>query len=248
MSFKAKLSFRWREGVSLVRRCVAFLAALTLISLLIPFFAAGQGLAPQALLEPATNTWPTYNGDYSGRRYSTLDQINASNVRSLRLAWVFETHTQSIKSTPLEVNGILYFTMPDNVWAVDARTGNEIWHYRRVSQGDHIGQRGVAMYGDWLYLTTPDAHLVCLNAKDGSVRWITQLADPHLGYFSTMAPLVIRNHVIVGVSGDVTDSPGFLDSIDPATGKLQWRWYTEPQPGQPGSETWPQHSDAILHG
>lgn len=248
MSFEAKLSFRWREGVSLVRRCGSFLAALMLISLLIPSYAAGQGLAPQALLEPATNTWPTYNGDYSGRRYSTLDQINASNVRSLRLAWVFETHTQSIKSTPLEVNGILYFTMPDNVWAVDARTGSEIWHYRRLSQGDHIGQRGVAMYGDWLYFTTPDAHLVCLNAKDGSVRWITQLADPHLGYFSTMAPLVVRNHVIVGVSGDVTDIPGFLDSIDPATGKLQWRWYTEPQPGQPGSETWPQHSDAIRHG
>ncbi|MGH9448393.1 MAG: PQQ-binding-like beta-propeller repeat protein, partial [Terriglobia bacterium] len=101
---------------------------------------------------------------------------------------------------------------------------------------------------DWLYTTTPDAHLVCLNAKDGSVRWIIQLADPRLGYFSTMAPLVVRNHVIAGVSGDVTDIPGFLDSIDPVTGKLQWRWYTEPKPGAPGSNTWPRNSDAIRHG
>lgn len=207
-----------------------------------------QGLSPSLLLKPATDTWPTYNGDYSGRRFSPLDQINASNVGSLTLAWIFRSNGVSIKSTPLEVNGILYLTTPDNVWAVDARTGRTIWHYNRSSEGDHIGQRGVGMYGDWLYFTTPDAHLVSLNAKDGSVRWIIELADPKLGYFSTMAPLIIRDRVIVGVSGDVTDVPGFLDSIDPNTGALQWRWYTEPKPGEPGSETWPKGTDAILHG
>lgn len=212
-----------------------------------PLAARPQGLNPGAMLEPATNTWPTYNGDYSGRRYSTLDQINASNVHNLNLAWVFQTGTQGIKSTPLEVNGILYFSVPDYVWAVDARTGRMIWKYHRPSEGDHIGQRGLGMYGDWLYFTTPDAHLVSLNARDGSVHWIIQLADPKLGYFSTMAPLVIRNHVIAGVSGDVTDIPGFLDSIDPVTGKLQWRWYTEPLPGQPGSSTWPNVA-AMRHG
>ncbi|MCU1317554.1 MAG: Pyrrolo-quinoline quinone, partial [Candidatus Acidoferrum typicum] len=104
------------------------------------------------------------------------------------------------------------------------------------------------MYKSWLYFTTPDAHLVCLDAKDGSVRWIVELADPKLGYFSTMAPLIIRDHVIVGVSGDVTDVRGFLESLDPETGMIQWRWYTEPDPGQPGSETWPKDTDAILHG
>lgn len=234
--------------VRAARCAVPYLLLIGAMALLFATFAAAQGLPTGALLKPATTTWPTYNGDYSGRRYSTLDQINASNVGNLRLAWVFATHTQGIKSTPLEVNGILYFTVPDNVWAVDARFGRMIWHYHRQSEGDHIGQRGVAMYGDWLYFTTPDAHLVCLNAKDGSVRWIVQLADPHLGYFSTMAPLVVRNHVIVGVSGDVTDIPGFLESMDPETGKIQWRWYTEPKPGEPGSETWPKHSDAIRHG
>ena len=209
---------------------------------------AAQGLDPTALLRPATDTWPTYNGDYSGRRFSPLDQINGGNVRSLTLAWIFHPHAPAIKATPLEVNGVLYFTAPDNVWAVDARFGREIWHYQRASEGDHIGNRGLGMYKDWLYFTTPDAHMVCLDAKDGSVRWIVELADPKLGYFATMAPLVVRDHVVVGVSGDVTDVRGFLESLDPATGAIQWRWYTEPDPGQPGSETWPKDTDAILHG
>jgi acido-empty-quinoprotein group A len=207
-----------------------------------------QGLDAASLLRPATDTWPTYNGDYSGKRFSPLDQINAGNVGSLALAWAFRTHASSIKATPLVVNGILYFTAPDNVWAVDARFGREIWHYQRVSEGDHIGNRGLGMYKNWLYFTTPDSHLVCLDAKEGSVRWIVELADPKLGYFSTMAPLVIRDHVVVGVSGDVTDVRGFLESLDPETGKIQWRWYTEPDPGQPGSETWPKDPDALLHG
>jgi len=208
---------------------------------------AAQGLDPTALQKPATNTWPTYNGDYSGRRFSPLDQISASNINALTLAWIYSAH-QELKSTPLEVNGILYFTSPDNVWAVDARFGREIWHYYRKSEGDHIGNRGLGMYKNWLYFTTPDAHLICLDAKDGTVRWNVELADPKLGYFATMASLVVRDHIIAGVSGDVTDVRGYLESLDPETGAIQWRWYTEPDPGQPGSETWPKDSDAILHG
>jgi alcohol dehydrogenase (cytochrome c) len=211
--------------------------------------ALAQGLSPAALLKLPTDTWPTYNGDYSGRRYSPLDQINRSNAASLTMAWAFQANSAALKSTPLEVNGILYFTVPDHVWAVDARTGRQVWHYHYASQGgDHIGHRGVGMWGEWLYFETPDAHLVSLNARDGTVRWTIELADAKLGYFATMAPLIVRNHVIVGVSGDVTDIPGFLESVDPETGKLQWRWYTEPQPGEPGSETWPKDSDAITHG
>ncbi len=233
---------------SAVKRAGAVLLLLLLAAGLQPTISSAQGLDPAALLKPATDTWPTYNGDYSGVRFSTLDQINAGNINSLTLAWALQTHGPTIKSTPLEVNGILYFTVPDNVWAVDARFGRIIWHYERRSEGDHIGNRGVAMYKNWLYVTTPDAHLVCLDAKDGTLRWIVELADPKLEYFSTMAPLVIRDHVIVGVSGDVTDVRGFLESIDPENGKIQWRWYTAPDPGQPGSETWPKDSDAILHG
>jgi glucose dehydrogenase len=104
------------------------------------------------------------------------------------------------------------------------------------------------MYKDWLYFETPDAHLICLDAKDGKVRWDIMLADEKLGYFATMAPLVVWDHVIVGVSGDVTDIPGFLESIDAETGKVQWRFYTEPKKGEPRSETWPKTGDAIEHG
>ena len=223
-------------------------AYLLLFASMLTARCGAQGLDATALLRPATDTWPTYNGDYSGRRYSTLDQINASNVNTLTLAWAFRTPRHEIKSTPLEVNGILYFTAPDHVWAVDARYGRQIWHYERPSEGDHIGNRGVGMLGDSLFFTTPDAHLICLSAKDGTLRWNVELADPKLAYFSTMAPLVIRDHVIVGVSGDITDIPGFLESIDPQTGAIQWRWYTEPKPGEPGSETWPKDSDALSHG
>ena len=209
---------------------------------------AAQGLDAAALLKPATDTWPTYNGDYSGMRFSTLDQINTKNVGGLTLAWAFSTHASVIKSTPLVVNGVMYLSAPDNVWAIDARFGKRIWHYQRRSEGDHIGHRGLGMYKNWLYFTTPDAHLICLDARDGTMRWDIELADAKLGYFSTMAPLVIRDHVIVGVSGDVTDIRGYLESVDPDTGKAQWTWYTEPDPGQPGSETWPKDGDAILHG
>jgi glucose dehydrogenase len=150
----------------------------TLFAFLLAF--AGDGLDPAKLLTPPTDTWPTYNGDYSGRRYSTLAQINQSNVGDLTVAWIAQMGTVAIKSTPLVVNGVMYLTTPDNVFALDARSGRTVWHYFRESQGDHIGQRGVGMYKDWLYFETPDCHLISLNAKDGTVRWDIELADPKL--------------------------------------------------------------------
>src|SRR5438046_2760826 len=239
--------FQNKTAPSLRLRAMIVVFLLLALGRYVPSLTA-QGLDAAALLKPATDTWPTYNGDYSGRRFSTLDQINAGNIGSLTLAWIFQPHLSTIKSTPLEVNGVLYFTVPDNVLAVDARYVREIWHYQRVSEGDHIGNRGLGMYKNWLYFTTPDAHLVCLDAKDGSVRWIVELADPKLGYFSTMAPLVIRDHVIVGVSGDVTDIRGLLESLDPDTAMIQRRWFSELGLGRPGSDTWPNDPDGTLHG
>jgi alcohol dehydrogenase (cytochrome c) len=211
-----------------------------------------QGLDPASILKASPDSWPTYNGDYSGKRFSSLHQINKENVGMLGLAWAFQTNVNTgpgLKSTPLLVDGVLYFTLPDDVWAVNARSGRQVWHYRyHANEGLHIGQRGLGMYKDRLYFETPDAHLLCLDAKSGEVQWDVVLADVKLGYWATMAPLIIGKHVIVGVSGDFTDLHGFIDSLDPETGKMQWQWSALPKPGEPGSNTWPKNSDAIEHG
>src|SRR6185437_9599416 len=124
----------------------------------------------------------------------------------------------------------------------------EIWHYRYPANAAWvIGNRGVGMYGDWLYFESPDNYLISLNAKDGKERWRVKIADVKLEYFSTMAPIVVKNHVLVGVGGDSLDNPGFLESRDPETGALQWHWNSEPSPGAPGSETWPD-ADSMTHG
>lgn len=211
----------------------------------------GQTIDPS---KPAINDWPTYNGDYSGRRFSTLTKINDGNINSLSLAWVYRinagagTMGGSIKSTPVLIDGILYFTIPDHVWAVDARTGREVWSYAWQSKGGiHLGNRGVGVYENWLYFETPDCHLVSLNIKTGKERWSKQVCDLDQLYYASVAPIVIKNHVLVGVSGDDLDIPGYLESRDPETGELQWHWSTVPKPGEPGSETWP-NADAMAHG
>jgi alcohol dehydrogenase (cytochrome c) len=197
-----------------------------------------QDLENERLLNPTPDSWPQYHGDYSGRRHVHLTQITPQNVGNLTLAWAFQTgQPAQIKSSPLLVDGVLYFTVPENVWAVDARSGHVIWHYNRPSKGEHIGHRGVAMYKGWLYFTTPDAHLISLDAKDGKVRWDKLIADASRGYWSTMAPLVVKNHVIAGVGGDLDNLPGYLRSFDPDTGTTQWQWDATPPTGTPNTAT-----------
>src|SRR5438552_3535012 len=210
---------------------------MQLLRTLVCVAAIAQGLDPAALLKPAVDSWPTYHGDYSGRRHSRLTQITPENVRQLGLAWAFQTGlTQSVKSTPILVDGVLYVTAPDHLWAVDARSGRQLWHYAYpANQGFHIGHRGAAVYKTSVYLTTPDAHLVSLDIKDGKVKWDVVIADAKRGYWSTNAPLVIRDHLIVGVSGDFDNLPGFLKSFDPETGKMQWIFYSTPPVGTPGN-------------
>ncbi|HVT99841.1 MAG TPA: PQQ-binding-like beta-propeller repeat protein, partial [Acidobacteriaceae bacterium] len=223
---------------SLNYRCLLIFAAL-FAGLSAPGFLAAQDLENAQLLHPTPDSWPMYHGDYSGRRHVPFTQITPQNVGDLALAWAFQTNQPAqIKSSPLLVDGILYFTVPDNVWAVDARSGHMVWHYNRVStKGDHIGHRGVAMYKDWLFFTTPDAHLISLNAKDGTVRWDKIIADVDKGYWSTMAPLVVKNHVIAGVGGDLDNLTGYLRSFDPDTGAIQWQWNATPPSGTPNATT-----------
>jgi len=208
-------------------------------SLLLAGAVFAQGVDRNMLIHPPADTWPTYHGDYSGRRHSALTQITPKNVAGLGLAWIFQTgQTTPLKASPLVVDGVMYFTSPDHVWAVDARSGHEIWHYDNpANKGFHIGHRGVAMYENWLFFLTPDAHLISFDAKNGAVRWDVVVADSKRGYWTTMAPLVVRDHVIIGVSGDFDNLPGYLRSIDPETGKTQWQWDSTPPAGTPNSTT-----------
>jgi len=199
--------------------------------------AAGQSVEPDMLLTPPADTWPTFHGDYSGRRHSSLAQITPANVNQMTLAWAFQTNqTQQIKASPILVNGVIYITTPDNIWAIDARTARQLWKYTYPkNDGFHIGHRGAAVYKDSVFLTTPDAHLLALEARDGTVKWNVAIADSKRGYWSTIAPLVIRNHVIVGVSGDFDNLPGILKSFEPETGKLQWTFNSTPPVDTPGA-------------
>jgi alcohol dehydrogenase (cytochrome c) len=213
------------------------LISALLLSLSGPMWA--QGVDHSMLLNPPADSWPTYHGNYDGQRHSKLAQITPRNVGTLALAWAFQTHQSAeIKSTPLMVDGVLYFSVPDNVWALDALSGHQLWRYTYPpNQGLHIGNRGLAMYRDWLYFLTPDGHLVSLNAKDGTVRWIVEIADSTKGYWTSMAPLVVRDHVLVGTSGDFDNLVGYVQSIDAETGKLQWQWNATPPLGTPGAPT-----------
>jgi alcohol dehydrogenase (cytochrome c) len=242
----------------------------------------GNGASPADLLKPLKDSWPTYNGDYSGKRYSALTQVNRSTVKQLTLGWMTEVtpgvessangrggrggreeptlitggegpgdiaiRGGSIKCSALAVNGILYVTTPDNAWAVDARNGKQLWHYFwKTKGGTHIGNRGFGMWNDFLYMETPDDYLVSLEAKTGKERWHKPIADLDQGYFSTSAPIVVGNHVLVGTGNDI-DSPGFLQSFDPETGAVQWKHYTVPmQKGDAGLDSWAS-IDAARHG
>ena len=198
---------------------------------------AAQRVDPAMLLKPPLDSWPTYHGDYTGQHHRKLSAITPENVHQITLAWAFQTgQTQQVKSTPVLVNGVIYLSAPDHVWAIDARSARQLWHYTYPSNDAfHIGHRGVAVYKDMVYLTTPDAHLVALDARDGKVRWNVVIADSKKGYWSTNAPLLIRNHLVVGVSGDFDNLPGILKSFDADTGQLQWIFYSTPPPGTPGS-------------
>ncbi len=190
------------------------------------------GICLTALAYAQTDSWLTFHGDYSGQRHTKLAEITPDNVANLQQVWRFETHqNQQIKASPIVADGVIYITTPDNIWAFDARTAKELWHYQNPpNNAFHIGHRGAAIYKNTVYLTTPNCHLVALNAKDGKVKWDVVLADSNKGYWATNAPLVVRNHVLVGLSGDFDNLPGQLKSIDADTGAIQWTFYSTPPP------------------
>ena len=252
----------------------AVLASGALVTAQAPPVAPGVGVPPAALRAPLSDSWPTYSGDYTGRRYSTLAQLNKTTVKNLTLEWVTELATTriarpggmpvhvggrgeedagvsapaNVKGSILQVNGVLYVTAPDYVWAIDARDGRELWRYVwKTRGGTHIANRGAGVWNNYLYFETPDNYLVSLDARTGTERWNVEIADFDEQYFSTTAPIIVDNHVLVGTGNDL-DMPGFLQSFDPETGALQWKLYTVPmKEGDRGLETWPS-LEAARHG
>ena len=262
-----------------------------LSTLLTPALALAQsGLDPTAILKPLAGEWPTYSGDYSGKRYSTLQAVNPSTVKNLSLAWVTRFTTgcgPAGSASPagsgfggrfggdvaalivvgglgagdlntcggarlgggiLMVDGVLYLSAPDNAWAVDARDGTILWHYYwKTRGGTHTGNRGMGMWRNNLYLEVHDDFVVCLDARTGREKWKKEISSFEEQYFSSMSPIVIGNHLLVGTGNDM-DAPGFLQSLDPETGERQWILYTVPMNADdPAVKTWAS-LDAARHG
>src|SRR5438445_1736890 len=215
--------------------------------------SALQVTAEDLLTTPVGQNWPSYNGDYTGRRYSSLREINRANIAQLRAAWVFHPgNTQRLEVTPVVIRGVMYVTSANDVFALDASTGRTLWHYSRpISAGlldDAAAHkiRGVAVWENFVYSETDDAHLLCLDARSGNLIWDVQYADKVKHYGATSAPLIVKDEVVVGTSGGDSGVRGFLAAYKAATGELKWRLWTIPGPGEFGSASWP--GDSYLHG
>ena len=205
------------------------------------------------IITPRPGEWPTYHGQLSGNRHSPLAQINLNNVARLVPKWMFPIRsTQHLEVTPVVVGDVMYVTSVNEVYALDARTGRQLWSFHRDRTkglvGDAAGgiNRGVAVLGDQLFLATDNAHLLALHRRDGHLVWETEMADSNLNYGATSAPLVIGDLVISGTSGGDEGVRGFLAAYKTSTGEPVWRFWTVPAPGEPLAETW--KGTALEHG
>jgi alcohol dehydrogenase (cytochrome c) len=237
-----------------IKTCFAACVVLTCASVLVGDSKAQINVQSEDLRKAQLAAdWLTYNGDYSGRRYSGLTQITTKNVGSLRAAWVFHSrNSDRMEVTPVVVNGLMLVTSANDVFALDARTGRTVWHYSRpISEGliddasRHLS-RGVGVWHDRVYRMTDNAHLLCLDVRSGNLLWDVAYADWNPNYGATSAPLIVKDKVIVGTSGGDDGVRGFVAAFDAETGKLAWRFWTIPATGEFGAESWP--GDLYLHG
>ena len=189
--------------------------------------------------------WLMYSGGYFSNRYSSLAQITPANAKNLELAWMYQAPAAGLwQTTPLVVDGIMYLTQrPNDVVALDAKTGRVFWMYRYTIPGTTIvccgaNNRGLAMLGDTLYMGTLDAHLVAIDAKSGRPLWNVEVASAKAGYSVTLAPLAVKDKIVVGVGGGEYGIRGFVAAYDARTGKEAWRFHTIPAPNEPGGDTW----------
>jgi PQQ-dependent dehydrogenase (methanol/ethanol family) len=216
--------------------------------------ALGAGVSFGDIARPRPGTWPTYHGNESGNRFSSLDQINTGNVSRLSPQWMFTLPgaPRALEVTPVVVDGVMYVTSVNEAYALDARSGREIWHYSRPRSQGLAGDaasginRGVAVLGDRVFMVSDNAHLFALHRLTGQLIWDAEMADSHQNYGSTSAPLIVGDLVIAGVSGGDEGVRGFLDAYKASTGERAWRFWTIPAAGEPGSETW--SGRALEHG
>jgi len=212
--------------------------------------------AIDAILSPTSGNWPTYSGTVNGNRYSALSQINKENVSTLRLDWSYSIPYFGLETTPMVLDGVMYVTGPNEVDALDGRSGHEIWRYSRprtpggTIAGDAAkgANRGVAVLGDRIFFVTDDAHLICLHRLTGAVLWDIFMPEEPEHYGGTSAPLVVDDLVIAGVSGADEGIRGFVSAYKAATGELAWRFWTVPRADESGSETWKGNGSTISGG
>jgi len=227
--------------VTRIRRCLlpVLLAAVSV--------GLGAQVTPDRLLRAANEpqNWLTYSGDYTGQRHSRLSQITPANVRNLEMKWIFQNQVfGSWESSPIVLDGVMYLTQrPNDVVAIDARTGRIFWIYKHAGPSEvkvccGANNRGLAILGHTLFMGTLDAQLVALDTRTGRPLWKTKVAEFSHGYSLSHAPLVVQDKVIVGVGGGEYGIRGFIAAYDAATGKEVWRFNTVPAPGEPGSDTW----------
>ena len=256
--WKLRLSLRRQSSSHGCRRPFPFYFAFLVLASA-PLSAQDSRMTPivtnidvdpkQMLSNPVAGNWLSYNGDYTGRRYSALREINAGNVAQLSAQWVFHAFNSSqLEVTPVVVDGIMFITAANDAFALDAQTGRTLWHYSRpVTEGliDDASQhhnRGVGIWHSRIYMETDNAHLLCLDARSGNLLWDVAYTDGNPNYGATSAPLVVKNKVLVGTSGGDDGVRGFVAAYDAETGKESWRFWTIPAPGEFGSSSWPGES------
>jgi PQQ-dependent dehydrogenase (methanol/ethanol family) len=237
-----------RASAEEMRNLVAYLSRLSEGSAA----PAGNEAAP-ASANYGNGDWPTYHGHPSGNRHSPLQQIHAGNVAGLAPRWIFPVRgAERLEVTPVVVDGVMHVTNVNQAIALDARTGREIWNWRRPRTpgltGDAAGgiNRGVAVWRDRVFLVTDNAHLIALNRFTGGLLWDVEMADSGQHYGATAAPLVVKDLVVSGTSGGDEGIRGFVAAYKAATGDRVWRFWTIPAPGEPLSETWVGR--ALEHG